>query len=84
MLAANTPMQVAIEASDGDHSRRSSLDMELHNTDSCGSWCDMDDGDGLQQGAGAGEDSPHYSAMLHGTPMAISLAANSSPSSRLQ
>ena len=85
MLAANTPMAVAIEAggvdgTSGSHSRRSSLDMALCNDNSCSSWCDMDDD---EQGGGAAEDSPHYSAVLHGTPMAISLAAPLSSSGLL-
>eukprot|EP01043_Picozoa_sp_COSAG02_P049283 COSAG02_NODE_4933_length_4818_cov_2.172706_1_plen_570_part_00 len=81
MLAANTPIQ-AIEAGDGDTTgssyRRSSLDMALYDTDSCGSW--MDDDDGIQQGAVEGEDSPHFVSVVHGTPMACSLAAKLSPS----
>lgn len=82
MLAANTPMQEAIEAGDGDVTggshRRSSLDMALHDTDSCSSW--MDDNDGIQQGAVEGEDSPHFAAQVLGTPMAFSLATKFSPS----
>lgn len=87
MLAANTPMAVAIEAGGGDgtginssQGRRGSLDMALYNDDSCSSWCDMDDD---EQAGGDAEDSPHYSAVLHGTPMAIPLAAALPPSGLL-
>lgn len=81
MLADNTPMQ-AIEAGDGDTTasthRRSSLDMALlYDTDSNSSW--MDDNDGTQQGAVEGEDSPQFVSVVHGTPMAFSLAAKFSP-----